>query len=477
MASVLAIISKAAFGKLRTYDGGTPAVGQKIDIDRYDSTHPVLDAMKEKGALFLVTVAPGETLWLVAVLGAPSRSKGSWISKINLCPVVDLTPLCAELGLERGDGKLAMRLQTPRVLDQRVVEILTYVETQAGLAFARRKPYAVKVPKRILELPAIPAPKRAPKPKPVAGGKLPALVGSLGKACLAQLDEVFDELREKPERFLQRGKGKRGPFTKTVQSIYAGTVDAAEAKRMLDTELHEWVDDKTRAALKKSKADLDGYFGELVDAVAIRAIDDLCRGIVGYALDRIDAIPKACRWYLDPLQKYGEYLRSRLGLTAKTAKAPSGKKSESARTAKLKKTLAKGAFAFVNGRTLDGDAILAETPIHQAQFIEAMVMYSGDRGKTAKATLDAYLKKEGIGSPADYCVELWDVIEGGRTKPRFEYWVQGAGDGMVFNYGTANSPSLIGSTQHSFQSHGGDDDETLALVAALQAAADRTKGL
>jgi hypothetical protein len=59
--------------------------------------------------------------------------------------------------------------------------------------------------------------------------------------------------------------------------------------------------------------------------------------------------------------------------------------------------LAPGAFAFVNLRKLDANAVLAETSIHQAQLIEAIAMYSGARAATVEET-----------------------IEGGRAEPRFE---------------------------------------------------------
>jgi hypothetical protein len=66
------------------------------------------------------------------------------------------------------------------------------------------------------------------------------------------------------------------------------------------------------------------------------------------------------------------------------------------------------------------------------------------------------------------------VVEGGKKKPSFEYWVQGAGDGQLFTYGKATCPGWIGSTQHSFEAHGDEDGKTLALVDALQTAADRS---
>lgn len=465
MGSVLAIISKAAFGKLRTREGGVPAIGTILDTNRYDSAHPTLESLKAGGALFLVTVRPSDTLWLAAAFGAPSRHNGGWRCQANLCPVVDVTRLCNELGLERGDGKLALRLQTPRVLDQRAEAILRHVETAAWEAFKRDKPYALKVPKSILSLPAIPAPRAAPTPKRVAGGRLPPLAGSLGELCLAAINGVIDDLRENPVRVLKR----KPAFTNGMKNIFAGKVDAAEVTRMLRKELEHFVDDATRAAMKKPKGDLDAYFGKLVDTVAIRAIEALCRGIVAEAIDRLDLFPHVAGWYGDAVPHYAKYVKALLGRETKRPAKPKKEKKPS----KPKQRLAKGAFAFVNFRRLDADAVVAETTIHQAQFIEAMAMYSGERAATAAKTLDAYLKREKL-ERGDFYIELYDVIEGGRAKPRFEYWMQGAGDGMIFNYGTDESPNSIGSTQHSFECHGSDDDESAALVQALQAGADRS---
>jgi hypothetical protein len=475
MGSVLAIINKATFGKLRTREDQTPAIGTQIAIDRYESEHPTLDTLKVGGSLYLVTVRPDEVLWLAAVLAAPARRGHGW-HRYNVTPVVDITALCKEIGIERGGGKLATRLEAPRALNQRAAAILKHVADESFAAWKLDKPYVLSIPQEILSLPPVPAPGPEPKPKPVLGGKLPPLAHSLGTPCLAQIDLVIEELRKNPKAFLDRKAatrpGTRGPFTETLQTVLAGTIDAAEVTRLFDKVLFPWVTDATRAAMTKATGDLDAYFGELVDEVAIRAIDDLCAGMVGYAIDRLDRIPDACSWQHDPLQHYAKHVKSLLRPAKSTTPAnkPAAKPK---RTTTAKKPLAKGAFAFVNARSLDGDAVVAETPIHQAQFIEAMAMYAGIRKRTAAATLDAYVKAQGMFNRSEFQIELWDVIEGGRAKPRFEYWVQGAGDGMIFNYGTDESPNSIGSTQHRFESHGSDQAESEALVAALQTAASR----
>ncbi len=324
------MVSEAEFKKLRTSDGLPPRLGVKLDIDRYHSQHPVLEALAGGGALFLVTVLPGDVLWLVAMLGAVRRFKGSWKSQGTMTPVVDLTPVCGHLGITRGDGKLAMRLKTPRVLDDRQWAILHHIEEQsnvawrAGLHAPQIRPYVASVPKKLLRTPKVAAPP-PPPPPPV-------------------------KLVAKP-----KAKTKRTEPPKPVK------------------------------------------------------------------------VPK----------------------------------------------LAKGQFAFVHARTLDADAILALDKAHEGQFIEAMYAYAGIRKKTGLETLETFLRKNGW-QPSDFSIELWDVYEGGRKTPRFEFWVQNAGDGTLFEYGRATSPKSIGSTQHSFESHGADDPKTLGLVEALQTAAEKS---
>ena len=461
MGSVLAIIDKAAFEKLRTTKGAAPAVGATVATKRYDSSHPTLEALKAGGQLFLVTVRPGDTLWLVAVFAAAKRRNGGWQCHGNLCPVVDVTSLCGELGLARGDGKLAMRLQTPRVLDQRAEAILTHVDSAAWEASRNDRPYAVKVPKSILSSPAIPAPKAAPRPRRVAGGKLPPLAGALGEPCFAAITAMLPELRVDPVRVLKRELA----FTEGRSAVFAGTIDAAEVTRMLRQELVHFVDDATRAAMRRPKGDLDAYYRKLADTVALRAIEALCRGIVAEAIGRDDLFPHVVGWYGDAFPHYATYVKALLGRPTKPLVRT--------KPAKRKKPLVKGAFAFVNCRRLDADAVLAETPIHQAQFRYAMERYSGERGPTAAKVLAAYLKRTKL-ERGDFYIEVYDVIEGGRTRPRFEYWMHGAGDGTIFDFGTATSPASIESTQHTFECHGSDDATDVALVEALQVGAARS---
>ena len=75
------------------------------------------------GTLSLVTVRPNERLLLLAVLRNPTFDGEKWVAEANVVPVRDVTDLLPELRSQAGKslaaapGKLAMSLQTPRILD------------------------------------------------------------------------------------------------------------------------------------------------------------------------------------------------------------------------------------------------------------------------------------------------------------------------------------------------------------------------
>jgi len=120
MADVLAIMSKAVFDG--DYKRRSAKVGEVLPLDRYASSHKTLDALRDGGRLFLVTVRPPEDLWLVAVLEKPKREKGAWIAKKNTMPIRSVDAFQAKLGAKK--GRLGMSLQTPRTLTPADVELL-----------------------------------------------------------------------------------------------------------------------------------------------------------------------------------------------------------------------------------------------------------------------------------------------------------------------------------------------------------------
>lgn len=120
MSDVLAIVSKAVFEKAA---GKSPALGQRLGLDRYLSNNRGLAPLAAGGRLFLVTVRPpDEALWLVAVLENPRAEEGAWVAAPCDTPLTDLSRIKAQLTFESGKGlptatgTLGMSLQTPRVL-------------------------------------------------------------------------------------------------------------------------------------------------------------------------------------------------------------------------------------------------------------------------------------------------------------------------------------------------------------------------
>ena len=126
MPSVLAIVSKAIFEK----EAAGIGVGDVWKTNRYVSQNKALAPLAEGGDLYLVTVRPPETLWLVGVLKAPKSNRTQWSAKVNEQPVRDIDSLRSQLkfstgaGITAKAGALGMSLQTPRVLTAEDVALL-----------------------------------------------------------------------------------------------------------------------------------------------------------------------------------------------------------------------------------------------------------------------------------------------------------------------------------------------------------------
>ena len=127
VAEILAIISKAQFEG----SGMIAELGQRLAIDRYTSTNKALKPLAEAGSsLWLVTVRPGERLWLVGVLVGPQHDGTEWIAPApNAIAIIDITRLRERLvfasgkGIAQG-GSLGASLQTPRALAASDVKLL-----------------------------------------------------------------------------------------------------------------------------------------------------------------------------------------------------------------------------------------------------------------------------------------------------------------------------------------------------------------
>lgn len=153
MPSILAIVSKAIFESMKPL----PSLGKVAALDGYDSKTKALNALTPKDSLFLVTVRPGEKLWLVAVLEGLSFTGTRWAAeKANSTQVTDISSLRDKIKFDSGKGitqevgKLGMSLQSPRALSANDVKIL--LGAVGG-----------QVPSSVPE--AVPAKREAPTPK------------------------------------------------------------------------------------------------------------------------------------------------------------------------------------------------------------------------------------------------------------------------------------------------------------------------
>ncbi|MBL8607724.1 MAG: hypothetical protein JNL38_10405 [Myxococcales bacterium] len=128
--SVLAVVSKAVFEKEARSGRAVLGIGATWATARYASENPALASLHSGGDLWLVTVRPGDVLWLVGVLRSPKAKSGGWSATPNEAPIRDITALIPKLrfasgkGVTAAPGKLGMSLQTPRVLADGDVALL-----------------------------------------------------------------------------------------------------------------------------------------------------------------------------------------------------------------------------------------------------------------------------------------------------------------------------------------------------------------
>lgn len=187
---MLALISKAQFER-----GGSAAkVGDRLGIERYDSKSKQLRPLEEGGALFLVTVRPGEQLWLVGVLEAPTFDGKRWSAAPSVVPVADITRLRGELrfttgmGISDKVGALGMSLQTPRQLTaEDVAQLRRAVGGESAAPDKMATPKKKTRAKKKTE--STPAPATASAVAP-AQRPLPAEAGALLGQILADPDDL-----------------------------------------------------------------------------------------------------------------------------------------------------------------------------------------------------------------------------------------------------------------------------------------------
>lgn len=140
--NVLAVVSKAIFEKEARSGGKVLGEGSVWPTALYASQSPHLAPLASGGALFLVTVRPGDRLWLVAILEAPKSVAKGWAAAANTTPIRDVTTSIPALrfasgkGVTAEPGKLGMSLQTPRVLTDADVALLRGAPSTPAAAYA-----------------------------------------------------------------------------------------------------------------------------------------------------------------------------------------------------------------------------------------------------------------------------------------------------------------------------------------------------
>lgn len=173
MGSVLAIVSKAVFEKERAPGGRPLGEGDVWATDAYVSGNKGLSPLAGGGTLYLVTVRPGDVLWLVGRLRNPTFDGARWVAAPNTDAIVDIGAAIPKLvfangkGLTAKPGALGMSLQTPRLLadeDETLLDGLLGGEAAPAPAPAGALP--VPAPAPAVPAPVIPAPTAAPTPAP-----------------------------------------------------------------------------------------------------------------------------------------------------------------------------------------------------------------------------------------------------------------------------------------------------------------------
>lgn len=126
MSDMMVIVSKAVFEKARDGDGAPLEIGSTYETTAYLSNSSSIEK-NLTGDLYLVTVRD-ERLWLLARLVSPAHNGMGWASHMNEEAIVDITDIAGEIRFTNDKGinleKMAMSLQTPRVLSDADVELL-----------------------------------------------------------------------------------------------------------------------------------------------------------------------------------------------------------------------------------------------------------------------------------------------------------------------------------------------------------------
>ncbi len=199
----MVVVSKAIFDK----QAKGLAAGDTWGTERYASTSPNLSPLGDGGSLFMVTVRPGDALWLVAVLREPASDAEGWLAPKNTTAIRDVTALLKKLkfstgkGVKADPGKLGMSLQTPRQLTDADVTLLDL----AAPAKAAPPVKAAKPAPPVKAAKPAPPVKAAKAVKAAAAPAAPPPVAN-GETRLSMAPAVARWLTVKQPRYAKSGK-------------------------------------------------------------------------------------------------------------------------------------------------------------------------------------------------------------------------------------------------------------------------------
>lgn len=292
----MAIVSKAVFEKTAR----NLAVGDTWPTDRYVSQK--LTPLAGGGALYLVTVRPGDVLWLVGILTAPTFDGTQWTAAANATPIRDISAWKPRLrfangqGLPTEPGRLGMSLQTARVLTDDDVALLTdaTVSTRGAKPAGKStstKSTSAKLARGSSSTSISTAPARSAKSSATSArsAKSTSTKTARGATPPTDLEAARDELRA--------GNSERA--LALLVDAWAEVPDPrlAEVILALSAEARTPAPANLRGKTAAARAAWDAYAAKATAADIPMLLESLCDVSSGDAVERLAVVE---RWMPDP---------------------------------------------------------------------------------------------------------------------------------------------------------------------------------
>ncbi len=281
MASILAIVSRKIFERDFRVGGRLAGVGDVVPSTIYASTHKSLEKLAQGGDLFLVTVAPGEQLWLAGVLARPKLQPDGWVAKPNTIAITDITSLIPRLAFENGKGlsakagALAMSLQTPRTLAEADVELLRGAGGNGASGTAKASAAKVAPPAKASAAKAVPPAKAAKGPPPATAKQSPPAKAAPPATTTKQSPPAKAAKTSAAKLVVSRATASGSPLARVAAHLATGAYAAT-----LDDLLAAWGKHKA-AEIADLIDDLGAYIARALPAIETKktAIDAAWRDV------------------------------------------------------------------------------------------------------------------------------------------------------------------------------------------------------